>query len=103
MPITISEHDRGRALSTIILAFALDPVIRCIYPDAVEYLTHWPRFAEAYGGAAITSGAGQASDDYAGVTHGPCRQRYVVRDSSTACHRGNPAAARPAPARRGSA
>ena len=51
MPITISERDRGRAVSTVTLAFALDPVIRWLYQDTADYLTYWPRFVEAYGGA----------------------------------------------------
>lgn len=67
MIIPISEHDRNRAISTITLAFAFDPVIRWIYRDTVAYLTYWPRFAEAYGGGSITAGAGQATDDFSGV------------------------------------
>jgi len=67
MTITISERDRGRAIATITLAFALDPVIRWIYPDTGDYLRHWPRFIEAYGGGAIASRAGHATEDFSGV------------------------------------
>ena len=67
MTITISEPDRDRAIATLTLAFALDPVIRWIYRDSSDYLRHWPRFIEAYGGRAITSGAGHATEDFSGV------------------------------------
>jgi len=67
MTITISERDRGRAIATITLAFAIDPVIRWIYADTGDYLTHWPSFIEAYGGGAIASRAGQATEDFSGV------------------------------------
>jgi len=65
--ITISERGRSRAIATITLAFALDPVIRWIYPDTSDYLRHWPRFIEAYGGEAIASRAGHATEDFSGV------------------------------------
>jgi GNAT superfamily N-acetyltransferase len=67
MVITILERQRDRAVSTITLAFALDPVIRWIYQDTDDYLKHWPRFVEAYGGGAISSGAGHATEDFSGV------------------------------------
>jgi ribosomal protein S18 acetylase RimI-like enzyme len=67
MPTTISERDRSRAVSTITLAFVLDPVVRWLYQDAADYLTYWPRFVEAYGGGAIASRAGHATEDFTGV------------------------------------
>jgi GNAT superfamily N-acetyltransferase len=67
MPITISAHDRGRAISTITLAFAFDPVARWLFQDADDYLSLWPRFVEAYGGGAIASGAGHATEDLSAV------------------------------------
>ena len=67
MTTTISEPGRGRAIATLTLAFALDPVIRWIYQDAGDYLKHWPRFIEAYGGQAIAHGAGHATEDFSGV------------------------------------
>lgn len=67
MIITIPESERRRAVSTITLAFALDPVIRWIYQDTDDYLAYWPRFVNAYGGGAFASGAGQAADDLSAV------------------------------------
>ena len=67
MTIPISEHDRDRAIATITLAFAVDPVIRWLYQDTADYLTYWPKFVEAYGGGSISSGAGQAREDFSGV------------------------------------
>jgi GNAT superfamily N-acetyltransferase len=67
MTLTISERDRGRAIATITLAFAAVPVVRWILRETVDYLTHWPRFIEAYGGGAIASRAGHATEDFSGV------------------------------------
>lgn len=67
MPIAISAHDRGRAISTITLAFASDPVVRWLFQDTEAYLTLWPVFVEAYGGGAIASGAGHATEDLSAV------------------------------------
>ena len=67
MSITISARDRSRAISTIIMAFAADPVIRWLFPEPDDYLRFWPRFAEAYGGRAIPGGTGQATDDFSAV------------------------------------
>jgi hypothetical protein len=47
---TISEPDRDRVIATITLAFALDPVVRWIYQDSLDYLSHWPRFVERVAG-----------------------------------------------------
>ena len=67
MSIAIPAHDRHRAISTITLAFAADPVVRWLFPDTDRYLAHWPTFAEAYGGGSITSGAGHTTEDFSAV------------------------------------
>lgn len=37
----------------LILAFANDPVMRWLYPDSHQYLTHFPDFVKAFGGQAF--------------------------------------------------
>jgi ribosomal protein S18 acetylase RimI-like enzyme len=50
-PVPASE--RGRAFDTLVLAFAADPVERWLYPEAREYLTHFPAFLAAFAGPAF--------------------------------------------------
>jgi GNAT superfamily N-acetyltransferase len=59
---------RSRAISTIVLGFAADPMARWVWPDASEYLKITPRFFDAFGGRAfehgtayVTSGARAAA------------------------------------------
>jgi ribosomal protein S18 acetylase RimI-like enzyme len=52
----IAERDQARALYTLVLAFAGDPVERWLYPEPQQYLTFFPRFLAAFGGRAFTAG-----------------------------------------------
>ena len=53
-PITpVGESEQTRALDTLVLAFTADPVIRWMYPEARQYLTHFPEFLAAFGGKAF--------------------------------------------------
>ena len=51
VPVHASEQDG--AFATLVLAFAADPVERWLYPEAHEYLTHFPTFLSAFGGKAF--------------------------------------------------
>jgi ribosomal protein S18 acetylase RimI-like enzyme len=50
-PVPASEM--GRAVDTLLLAFATDPVERWMYPEARDYLTHFPAFIRAFAGPAF--------------------------------------------------
>lgn len=49
----VGDNEQGRAIDTLVLAFAADPVIRWLYPEARQYLTHFPEFLVAFGGKAF--------------------------------------------------
>lgn len=49
----VAESDAERALDTLVLAFAADPVERWLYPEAHEYLRWFPAFLAAFGGRAF--------------------------------------------------
>jgi GNAT superfamily N-acetyltransferase len=49
----IPESERGRAITTVVAAFADDPVERWIYPSSAEYSAHFPDFVEAFAGEAF--------------------------------------------------
>jgi GNAT superfamily N-acetyltransferase len=51
--LPVHENDQDRAFATLLLAFAADPVERWLYPEAHQYLTHFPTFLSAFGGKAF--------------------------------------------------
>ncbi|MBF6606363.1 MAG: GNAT family N-acetyltransferase [Chloroflexi bacterium] len=52
--LSVREDEQQRALDVLVLAFAADPVERWLYPEARQYLTHFPEFLAAFGGKAFT-------------------------------------------------
>ena len=49
--------DKAAAIAVLTLAFASDPATRWTWPDPMAYLAAFPRFAEAFGGAAFAKGS----------------------------------------------
>jgi GNAT superfamily N-acetyltransferase len=60
----IGEDERSRALDTLVLAFAADPVERWLYPQPDSYLGSFRRFLAAFGGRAF--------DEQTAWKIGPC-------------------------------
>ena len=61
----IEPRDGQRAIDTIVLAFAADPVERWMYPRAGDYLRHFRAFVEAFAGPALADGTASMLDDFA--------------------------------------
>jgi GNAT superfamily N-acetyltransferase len=51
----VDLDDRDRALDTLVLAFAADPVERWMYPESRRYLKYFPEFLAAFGGRAFAN------------------------------------------------
>jgi ribosomal protein S18 acetylase RimI-like enzyme len=49
----VSEDEQAKALATLTLAFAADPVERWLYPESEQYLASFPKFLAAFGGGAL--------------------------------------------------
>lgn len=64
---TMTPDDENRAIDTIALGFAGDPMTRWVWPHAHQYLAAMPRFVRAFGGAAFSRGGAFCSEDYAGA------------------------------------
>jgi ribosomal protein S18 acetylase RimI-like enzyme len=63
----IEPRDGQRAIDTIVLAFAADPVERWMYPRPGDYLRHFRAFVEAFAGPALADGTAWMLDDFAAV------------------------------------
>ena len=63
----ISPGESARAYATLVLAFATDPAERWLYPDADQYLTHFPRFLAAFGGRAFDENTAWRFRDFSSV------------------------------------
>ena len=46
--------DQANVIGTLVSAFIDDPVERWLWPEAQQYLTHFPRFVAAFGAEAFT-------------------------------------------------
>ena len=64
---TVDAADEDRAIDTIVVAFAADPMARWVWPDVRQYLTSMPAFARAFGGEAFTRHTSLCTEDLAGV------------------------------------
>jgi GNAT superfamily N-acetyltransferase len=64
---TLSAADEDRAIATITIAFSNDPVTRWAFHDANAYMSYFPRFVMALGGAAFGEGTAHSIDACGGV------------------------------------
>jgi GNAT superfamily N-acetyltransferase len=64
---TVTPAERDRAIDTVVLAFAADPVARWNWPEPHQYLTNMPSLVRAFGSGAFTHSSAYCSDDYAGA------------------------------------
>jgi GNAT superfamily N-acetyltransferase len=65
--VPVHESERDRALDTLVVAFAADPVERWLYPEAHEYLRHFPAFLSAFAGKAFAQQTVWRLDEFSGV------------------------------------
>ncbi len=65
--LAVGEHEKARAFATLVSAFRDDPVERWLYPEAEQYLTHFPEFLAAFGGKAFEEETVWRLGDFSGV------------------------------------
>jgi GNAT superfamily N-acetyltransferase len=63
----MAPEDEARAIDTIALAFAADPMSRWVWPEAHQYLSVIQRVIRAFGGAAFRHDGAFCSGDFTGV------------------------------------
>lgn len=59
--------DQFHTIATTVLAFSTDPIMRWMYPEAQQYLTHFPQFVRAFGGKAFEHNTAYYIDGYIGT------------------------------------
>lgn len=64
---TASAADTERCVAVLAMAFSGDPPCRWAWPDPQQYLEAFPRFARAFGGAALEHGTATYHQGFAGV------------------------------------
>jgi ribosomal protein S18 acetylase RimI-like enzyme len=64
----VLDTERERAIATLVSAFIADPAERWLYPDAQQYLTHFPMFVQAFGGRAFDERTAWQFGDFAAVS-----------------------------------
>lgn len=63
----ITTIPRERAVATLVLAFAADPIIRWFLPHPERYLTFFPQAAQLVGEAAFGAGTAEATEADSGA------------------------------------
>jgi len=62
-----TSADAQQCITVLTQAFSNDPPCRWLWPDQQQYLEAFPRFAQAFGGSAVTLGTAYYHTDYLGV------------------------------------
>ena len=63
----VGPADRKRAVATVALAFASDPMMRWSFPDPTRYLAIANDFIDAFGGHAVEHGSADEIGEFAAV------------------------------------
>jgi GNAT superfamily N-acetyltransferase len=64
---TATDTDAHQAIAVLVLAFSTDPVLRWVYPDPYQYLSHFPNFVRAFAGRAFEQRTAYYTDGFSGV------------------------------------
>ena len=63
----VLDKDRTKAIETLVLAFAVDPQIRFLFPDPLQYQTHAFDFFKAFGGNAFQFNSAHQVNGFSGT------------------------------------
>jgi ribosomal protein S18 acetylase RimI-like enzyme len=64
---TATAEAQDRIVSTIVLAFVRDPVLRWMWPEAHQYVTYFPEFIKAFGGKAFEHDSAHYAAEFSGA------------------------------------
>lgn len=61
-----TADDEASLVAVLTVAFAADPPARWVYPDAGQYMRHFPEFVRAFGGRAVDKGTALCTAGFSG-------------------------------------
>ena len=64
---TSTTAETSRVISSIVLGFSSDPILRWLYPEPQEYLTNFPILAQLFGGRAFNHNSAYHLQNYIGA------------------------------------
>jgi len=62
----VEEPEMARAVSVQVTAFTADPVMRWLWPEPHDYVSHYPAFVRGFGGRAFEHGTAHVTEDFRG-------------------------------------
>ena len=65
---TVDPPEAPRAVSLQMMAFSADPIMRWIWPEPHEYVSHFPSLVRGFGGRAFENGTAYVTDRFLGGT-----------------------------------
>ena len=65
--MSVGKAGEEKAIATVTLAFASDPMMRWSFPEDAVYRNVAPKFIRAFGGNAFAHGSADATEDFASV------------------------------------
>lgn len=67
-PVRIAApSEETQVVATVLMGFSTDPVARWVYPDANQYLTHFPAFINAFAGKAFECESAYSTENFSGA------------------------------------
>jgi GNAT superfamily N-acetyltransferase len=60
----VAKSEQQRAISTVVTAFASDPIARWFLPEPHQYLTYFPKLVPLMGGGAFEHGSAHCTEDF---------------------------------------
>lgn len=82
----VSGDEVERAVNTQLASFIADPVMRWMWPEAHDFITHFPALVEGFGGGAFANDVADVSEDFSGgalwlppgvLPDGPALERLI--------------------------
>ena len=64
----VDQGEATRALSVQVMAFSSDPIMRWLWPEPHNYVSHYPAFVRGFGGRAFENGTAHVSEDFLGAS-----------------------------------
>jgi ribosomal protein S18 acetylase RimI-like enzyme len=62
----VDPGEEARATNVQLMAFSADPIMRWLWPEPHDYVSHFPGFVRGFGGRAFENGSAHVTEDFAG-------------------------------------